>query len=159
MSEDDERQEEIRRAFTPEGERLVLDLFKRLSDRVEQGEAGTQKKIDFILDQQAQFTSDIQKLQEFQAQFASDIQKLQESQAALVEAQVQTNALVTRLAQVTTAGFNELRESVSAVATAQVKSEERIAALADAQAHTDGRLNVLITTVERFISESHNGKS
>lgn len=138
MSEDDEREEEVRRAFTPEGERLLLDLFKRLSDRVEQNEAGTQKTINFILEQQAQFTSDIQKLQ---------------------EAQAQANALVTRLAQVAAAGFNELRESVSAVATAQVKSEDKIAALAEAQAHTDERLNTLITTVERFISEGRDGKS
>jgi hypothetical protein len=94
-----------------------------------------------------------------QAQFASDIQKLQESQA-------QTDAVVARLAQATVTGFNELRDSVAAVATAQIKSEDKIAALADAQARTDRqlaetseRMNALIDTVERIISERRNGKS
>jgi hypothetical protein len=111
---------------------------------VARSELKTQNRIEFIVEQQAQF--------------ATDIRQLRETQAALVTAQQQANDLVVRLAQVTTAGFNELRESVGAVADAQIKSEDKIAALADAQRGTDERLNALINTVERVISERQNGK-
>lgn len=100
-----------------------------------------QKQMEFIIEQQAQFASDIQQLREVQAT---------------------TENLLGRLTAVTTAGFKELGEKVSALVDAQIKTEERVStltekmsALAEAQAHTDQRLNVIID----IISESRNGHS
>ena len=96
---------------------------------------------------------------EQQAQFSVDIQQLRESQA-------QTTDLIGRLAQVTTAGFQDLTEKVNIITDAQIKTEERMQALAEAQRHTDQqmaetneRLNALINTVERYVSEGRNGKA
>ena len=60
----------------------------------------------------------------------------------------------------------ETREKINALIDAQLRTEEAMAvlarsqaSLADAHAGTDERLNVLINTVERFISERGNGKT
>ncbi|MGB7924019.1 MAG: hypothetical protein WCF57_12300 [Pyrinomonadaceae bacterium] len=106
------------------------------------------KQMEFILEQQAQF--------------GSDIQQLRETQAA-------TESILGRLAAATAAGFKELTEKVSAVTDAQIRTEEhvsslaesvkalaqRVSDLADSQAHTDQRLNVIID----IISEGRNGRS
>ena len=118
----------------------------------EEFEKRFEQKMEFILDQQAQF--------------ASDIQQLRETQAT-------TENFLGRLAAVTTAGFKELIEKVSAVVDAQIRTEENVSSLAsslgetisvltkrmnelaEAQAHTDQRLNVIID----IISEDRNGRS
>lgn len=128
----------------------------------EEFEKSLEKKIEFILEQQAQFASNIQQLG---------------------EAQATTENLLGRLAVVTTAGFKEMSEKVSAVIDAQIRTEdnvsgiagivssltenvssltqsvssltERMNELAEAQAHTDQRLNVIID----IISEGRDGKS
>jgi hypothetical protein len=100
-----------------------------------------QKQIEFIIEQQAQFASDIQQLR---------------------EAQATTENLLGRLAAVTTAGFKDLNEKVSILVDAQIRTEEKVSSLAEkmtemaeAQTHTDQRLNVLIDV----IGEMRNGKS
>lgn len=90
-----------------------------------------QRQMDFILSQQAQFTADIQKLQEGQ-------QKLQEAQAETVQ-------LISRLAVATQAGFNEVRGSIAALVDSQVRTEENI--------------RNLTAVVDRYFSEGGNGKS
>jgi ABC-type transporter Mla subunit MlaD len=118
----------------------------------EEFEKRFEKKIEFILDQQAQFASDIQQLRETQA--------------------TNDNHLA-RLAAITTDGFKELIEKVSSVIDAQIRTEENVSSLAssltdkisvltermnelaEAQAHTDQRLNVIID----IISEDRNGRS
>lgn len=90
-----------------------------------------QRQMDFILNQQARFAVDIQKLQEGQ-------QKLQESQAEATQ-------LITGLAAVMQASFNELRGSISALVDSQVRTEENI--------------RNLTAVVDRNFSEGRNGES
>jgi len=108
-----------------------------------------QKQMEFIIEQQAQFASDIQQLREVQAN---------------------TEDLLGRLAAATVAGFKELNEKVFALVDAQIKSEERFSdaqikseekfsALAEAQTRADERLNSFISVVERYISNNNNGNS
>jgi hypothetical protein len=66
--------------------------------------------------------------------------------------------LVIRLASVTSAGFKDLGEKINIIADSQIKADARIAALAEAQGHTDERLNVLIGIVEKYFSNGRNGK-
>lgn len=74
----------------------------------EEFEKRFEQKMEFILDQQAQF--------------ASDIQQLRETQAT-------TENLLGRLAAVTTAGFKEMNEKVSSVIDAQIRTEENVLTL------------------------------
>ena len=104
-----------------------------------------QRQMDFILNQQAQFAADIQRLGEAQT-------RLGEAQAQMAEAQRRTEdslgqvvEALTRLAEMTLAGFEEVRHSIASLAAKQIETEDR--------------LNQLIVVVERHISEGHHGKS
>jgi hypothetical protein len=48
---------------------------------------------------------------------------------------------------------------VTETAKAQKELTEKVNALAEAQANTDDRLNILITTVERYFNDKRNGES
>ena len=97
-----------------------------------------QRKIDFIVDQQAQFTSDIQQLREA-------IQQLRESQA-------QTDHVVARLANVTAAGFKDVTVKIDALVDSHIR-------LTEAQTRTDENLRNLIAVVDRYFREGRNGES
>jgi hypothetical protein len=74
---------------------------------------------------------------EQQAQFASDIQRLQESQARTDQVVAQTGEIVTRLANVTHVGFTEVNAKINA--------------LVDSQIHTDENLRNLVVVVDRYL--------
>ena len=93
-----------------------------------------QKQMEFIVEQQAQFASDIGQLKDIVARLANSslqrIENLENKVSSLVDAQIKTEGNVSTLA-------------------------EKMVELTEAQAHTDQRLNVLID----IISEGRNGKS
>ncbi|HEU0144068.1 MAG TPA: hypothetical protein VFQ47_04720 [Nitrososphaera sp.] len=89
-----------------------------------------QKTMEFILEQQAQFAANIQKLQEERIRDDSRLRRLEESFQLLVQ-----------LAQSTDTRLSTL--------------ESNMATLAEAQAHTDERLSALIDIVR----EGRNGKT
>lgn len=117
-----------------------------------------QRQMDFILEQQAQFTV--------------DIQKLQESQQALLEMQAGTEQIVNRLAAATSAGFQDLSVKINALVDAQLRTDEsakdlnsKISALVDSQIRTeenlkrtDENIKNLAAIVDRHFSEGRNGK-
>jgi hypothetical protein len=93
-----------------------------------------QKQMEFIVEQQAQFASDIGQLKD----------------------------IVARLAKATLDRFEGSDNTVTALINAQMKTAENVSTLAakmvelaEAQAHTDQRLNVLID----IVGDRHNGKS
>jgi DNA-directed RNA polymerase subunit F len=87
------------------------------------------RKIAFIIEQQAQFTS--------------NIQQLREAQSELQATQVQTDQVVARLAHVTLEGFKDVNA--------------KIHSLVDSQIRTDENLRNLIAVVDRYFSEGRNG--
>jgi len=114
-----------------------------------------ERKMAFIVDQQAQFASDIQELK---------------------ETQVETANVVGRLAYVTLEGFKDVNGKIDALVDSQLR-------LAESQSRTDENLNVkidalvdsqlkltesqsrttedlrnLISVVDRHLREDHNGK-
>jgi DNA repair exonuclease SbcCD ATPase subunit len=89
-----------------------------------------QKTMEFILEQQAQFAANIQKLQEERMHDDSRIKRLEESFQLLVQ-----------LAQSTDTRLDTL--------------ESNMATLAEAQTHADERLSALIDIVR----EGRNGKT
>ena len=80
---------------------------------------------------------------EQQAQFASDIQQLREAQSELQATQVQTEQVVARLAHVTLEGFKDVNAKINS--------------LVDSQIRTDENLRNLIAVVDRYFSEGRNG--
>lgn len=100
-----------------------------------------EKAMKFIVEQQAQFSVDIQKIQ---------------------EAQTGTNQLLNRLAAATVQGF----ENVEARSSEMSENVDRkIAALVDSQLRTEESLKRtnddlrnLIAVVDRYFSEGRNGK-
>jgi hypothetical protein len=71
-----------------------------------------QKTMQFIVEQQAQFTVDIQQLKESQTKTEGNVSQL--------------TGVVAILAAETRAGFQELRGSISALVDAQIQNEENI---------------------------------
>ncbi len=90
-----------------------------------------EKRMEFILEQQAQFTSDIQQLRESQAQ---------------------TEQLVNRLAAVALEGFKDVNAKIDALVDSHIR-------LTESQSRTDENLRNLIAVVDRYFSEGRNGKS
>jgi hypothetical protein len=88
-----------------------------------------EKRMEFFLEQQAQFASDIQLLR---------------------EAQAQTDSVVARLANVTLAGFNDVNAKINVLVDSQIN-------LTEAQSRTDENLRNLIAVVDRHFTEGRNG--
>jgi len=109
-----------------------------------------ERKMNFIVEQQAQFASDIQQLQESQARTDQVVSRT----AAVVG---EMGDVVTRLAAVTHTGLTELHAGsaelnvkISALVDAQIRTEENLA-------RTDDNLRKLIAVVGR-LSEGRNSK-
>jgi peptidoglycan hydrolase CwlO-like protein len=97
-----------------------------------------QRTMDFILQQQAQFSANMQMLEERQsqlaeqqAQFATGMQRLEEQQSQLTASQQMTNGRMDRLERVVVLMAQQfrrerrdLRERIAALVDAQVKTEE-----------------------------------
>ena len=88
------------------------------------------RKMAFIVEQQAQFATDIQQMRELQAQ---------------------TENVVGRLAHATLEGFKDVNAKPDSLVDSQIR-------LTEAQTHTDGNLRNLIAVVDRYFSEGRNGK-
>ena len=102
------------------------------------GDGEVEKRMEFIIQQQAQFVSDIQILRERQSHLTDALVTVVGVVGQLAEAQRRTDARLAELA---------------------AHVDEKFAELAEAQARTDDRLNVLIDAVERFVSRNGHGKS
>src|ERR671914_711352 len=96
-----------------------------------------QKAMDFILNQQAQFAADIQKLQ---------------------ESQTETAQLLTRLAAVTVKGFEDTNAKINALIDAQRKTDENLNKTNEHLNRTNDDLRALIAVVNRHLGEGRNGR-
>jgi hypothetical protein len=135
-------------------ERRMMNLFDRMAARVEADEQEVgrreeriQRRMEFILQQEARFNADIQELRE--------LQKRNEEKWARTSDGI--NALLA-IAEIHQREFLEMRQPQ---AEAQARADAQVAearARADVRSsEIDERLNALINTVERVISERRNG--
>ncbi|HYH84116.1 MAG TPA: hypothetical protein VEX60_01460 [Pyrinomonadaceae bacterium] len=85
-----------------------------------------------------------------QAQFATDIQKLQESQQKLQGSLVETNQLLDRLAAATVKGFEDTNAKINALIDAQMRTDENLN-------RTDEAVRNLTAVVDRYFRE-RNGQ-
>jgi hypothetical protein len=76
-------------------------------------------------------------------------------QESFAESMEKADGRMNRLESAFVTIFNMVTET----AKAQKELTEKVNALAEAQANTDDRLNILITTVERYFNDKRNGES
>ena len=100
-----------------------------------------ERTMRFILEHQAQLTATVGRLSEKVDRTADGINSL------LVIAEIHEREI------------SELRESVNATSESVNAMRESVSAVNERGRQTDERLNALINTVERYISERRNGKS
>ncbi len=102
------------------------------------------RTMEFIIEQQAQFATNIQRLQEERIRDNPRLTRLEESFQLLVQ-----------LAQTTDIRLDRLESTTDTLESTTDTLESNMAALAAAQAHTDEKLSALIDIVR----EGRNGKS
>jgi uncharacterized phage infection (PIP) family protein YhgE len=95
------------------------------------------KRMEFIIEQQAQFTVNIEQLRE-------GLQELRESQLA-------TNQIVNRLAAVTLEGFKDVSAKIDALVDAQLRADANLNTMNDA-------LHNVIAVVDRYF-RGRNGNA
>jgi ABC-type transporter Mla subunit MlaD len=98
-----------------------------------------EKTKEFILQQQAQFASDIQRSREAQTQTDLVLTHVGEVLA-------QTGEIVGRLAHVTHEGFTDVNAKINALVDSQIRTDEKINALADSQAQMDEKIKALFNS-------------
>ena len=133
-----------------------------------------ERKMAFIVNQQAQFTVDMDKLRASQAEDEIKIRHLFEKQDRtdeaidrLVTVQARTEEVVTRLAYVTNVGFKDLGTKLNALVDAQIRTEDNlrnlgnstekaINELTESQKKTDEGLRKLIDRLDRRSNDGGN---
>ncbi len=110
-----------------------------------------QKTMEFILEQQAQFAVNIQRLQEEQLRDIPRVTRLEDSFQLLVQLAETTDTRLDTLESNTV----KLESNTVTLEANMVKLEANMAVLAETQAHSDARLSALIDIVR----EGRNGKS
>jgi hypothetical protein len=103
------------------------------------GNDDIERKIEFIVNQQAQFSADIIELKELHVKAEARMTNLEN--------------VVLRLVDVVETGFVGLTQRMNDLVTSQELLDTRMAELAESQTHTDQRLNALIDIVR----EGRNG--
>ena len=98
-----------------------------------------QKTIEFILDNQAQFTADIQELKELHKQSEKRINVLERATVNLYNEVTETSKNV-----------NRVSEKVDLMS-------DKVDKLVDLQKETDDRLNVVIVMFEKFLGNQNGG--
>ena len=102
------------------------------------------RRIAFIIEQQAQFASDILQLREAQAQTEQIV-------AQTGQIVGQTGEIVTRLANGTLEGFKDVNAKINALVDSQIRTDENLR-------RTDENLRNLIAVVDRYFSEGRSGR-
>jgi predicted nucleic acid-binding Zn-ribbon protein len=110
-----------------------------------------EQKIEFIVNQQAQFAADLQE----ERRERREREALMQQQIDTIQGHVNTLALA----------MVDLSVKMERLTEAQARSDEKIARLAEGMqkleeksAETEERLNVFITFVERYLSQRDNGR-
>ena len=106
----------------------------------------TQRTIDFILQQQARFTADMQQLRETQTRSE---QRWERAERMWVRTEESVRALLA-LAERHEGEIDTLRESQAQLREAQAQTDRQMR-------ETDDRINALVNAVEALIGERRNG--
>jgi chromosome segregation ATPase len=92
-----------------------------------------ERKMAFIVNQQAQFAVDIDKLRETQAKTEETVNQLAAAQIQTEAAQRKTEEVLTRLAYVTNEGFKDVNRKIDALVNSQIALQDSHKSLQDSQ--------------------------
>jgi hypothetical protein len=106
-----------------------------------------EKAMQFVLEQQAQFVANQQQVSERVFSLETNMEVMAQAQAEIAQAQAETARALAQLAQ-----------EQSRMAQTQTHMNEVMAALSEAQRHTEEKLDAFIGVLERYISEDRHGK-
>ena len=101
----------------------------------------TQRTMQFILEQQAQLTATVGRLSEKVERLSEKVERTADGIGSLLV-----------IAEIHDREIGELRDSMNAM-------RDSVSAVDERGRQTDERLNALINTVERYISERRNGQA
>ncbi len=107
-----------------------------------------QRQMDFILNQQAQLTATVGRLSDTVESLSGTVENLSGTVERLSDKVDRTADSITALLAVAELQAQEIKDL-----------GESVRAIDERQRLTDERLNALINTVERFISERRNGQT
>jgi len=110
-----------------------------------------QRTMEFIVEQQAKFEAEIQKLFESQRELHETDERLRDSQATLTAALVRLTEIIEENEKRSEERFRKIDERFAALAEAQRKTDDQLR-------QTDERLNVLVNIVEEHVVRRRNGK-
>lgn len=125
----------LRDAMLPEPLGHIVQMIERLTEQVSASEAETRRRFDFVIDQQAQLSSTVERM-------AAKIDRTADGMVALRGIAEIQSAEISDLAE----SMRAVRDSVQTVDARQREADER-------GRQTDERLNALIGVVERLISD------
>jgi hypothetical protein len=126
-----------------------------------------EKRMEFIIEQQAQSVAQIGQLEELLTLFANASAQrfraleegtsrrfadVDEKIAALVDSQIRLTEAQSRTEEATSRRFADVDEKIAALVDSQIR-------LTEAQARTEESLKNLMAVVDRHFSEGRNGKS
>jgi X-X-X-Leu-X-X-Gly heptad repeat protein len=114
-----------------------------------------ERTMQFILEQQAQNTVSMGQLTDKMGQLSDKVDKLSDK----VDRTADSVAALLTIAEIHEREIAELRESVNAVSESVKAVSESVNTVDERGRETDERLNALINTVERYISERRNGNA
>lgn len=115
------------------------------------------RKIEFLLDQQAKFEARMQSLQEAQAKSERKLDETAEVTRNNKEAVIQLISAAAHLTETTIEGFHVVFDGMQYFDEKLKHTDERIDVLVDSQIRTDERLRDLTALFERHIREDHRG--
>ena len=114
-----------------------------------------ERAMQFIITQQAQFAANQQQLDERVTRLETHVATMAQVQAVATQQIADNTQRITDLTQLTADNARRIAD----LARQQAHMNEVIAAMYDAQRHTDERLDAFIGVLERYISEGRNGKT
>ncbi len=122
------------------------------------------RRMEFIIEQKAQFASDILQLREAQAETEQIVARTSQTvaQTGEIVGQTgeivgQTGEIVTRLARGTLEGFKDVNAKIDALVDSQIRTDENVRRTDENVRRTDESLLNLIAVVDRYISQDRNG--
>lgn len=123
------------------------------------------RRIEFIIEQQAQFASDIMQLREAQAQTeqivaqtSNVVAETSQAVAETVHIVGQTGEIVTRLARGTLEGFKDVNAKINSLVDSQIRTDENVRRTDENVRRTDESLRNLVAVVDRYLSQGRNGQ-
>ncbi|MDT7688184.1 MAG: hypothetical protein QOE46_943 [Acidobacteriota bacterium] len=138
-----------------------LDLFNRLTTRVETNEIRVgsneeearhrseemQRNMDFIVRQQAQFAADMERMRKRQERYDERWSQTEQGIRALLA-----------IAEMHEQQITAMGAAHASLAESQARTDRQMAETDRRMAETGERINALVNTVERIISERRNGE-